>query len=115
MPLRKVRAIWIFPRDPNFQAKAGCILDLYKRRWQGQPLGVDEFVLSTDEKSSIQARLRIHPSLPTQPGESMRVEHEYARGGAWAHLAALDVHRAKVLGRCEATTGIAPFEPWSIR
>lgn len=33
-----------------------------------------------------------------------------ARGGAWAYLAALDVHRAKVFGRCEATTGIAPFE-----
>ena len=40
----------------------------------------------------------------------MRVEHEYARGGAWAYLAALDVHRAKIFGRCEATTGIAPFE-----
>ena len=40
----------------------------------------------------------------------MRVEHEYARDGAWAYLAALDVHRAKVFGRCEATTGIAPFE-----
>ena len=29
---------WIFPRDPQFQAKAGRILDLYERRWQGQPL-----------------------------------------------------------------------------
>ncbi len=34
----------------------------------------------------------------------------HVRGGAWAYLAALDVHRAKVFGRCEATTGIAPFE-----
>ena len=40
----------------------------------------------------------------------MRVEHAYVRGGAWAYLAALDVHRAKVFGRCEDTTGIAPFE-----
>jgi hypothetical protein len=40
----------------------------------------------------------------------MRVEHEYVRGGAWAYLAAWDVHRAKVFGRCEDTTGIAPFE-----
>ena len=40
----------------------------------------------------------------------MRVEHEYERRGAWAYLAALDVHRAKVFGRCEAKTGIAPFE-----
>ena len=101
---------WIFPRDPHFQAKAGRILDLYERCWQGQPLREDELVISTDEKTSIQARLRIHPSLPTRPGEPMRVEHEYARGGAWAYLAALDVHRAKVFGRCEATTGIAPFE-----
>ena len=100
---------WIFPRDPQFQPKAGRILDLYARCWQGRSLREDEFVISTDEKTSIQARLRIHPSLP-RPGKPMRVEHEYTRGGAWAYLAALDVHRAKVFGRCEATTGIAPFE-----
>ena len=39
----------------------------------------------------------------------MRVEHEYDRGGALHYLAAWDVHRAKVFGRCEATTGIEPF------
>jgi hypothetical protein len=100
---------WIFPRDPQFQEKAGRLLDLYARIWQGRALGEDEFVLSTDEKTRIQARLRIHPSWPGRPGQPMRVEHEYARGGAWAYLAALDVHRAKVFGRCEATTGIAPF------
>jgi hypothetical protein len=100
---------WIFPCDPHFQAKAGRILDLYARTWQGKPLRDDEFVVSTDEKTSMQARVRIHPSLPTRPGKMMRVEHEYVRGGAWAYLAALDVHRAKVFGRCEATTGIAPF------
>jgi hypothetical protein len=101
---------WIFPRDAQFAIKAGRILDLYQRRWQGKLLRDDEFVLSTDEKTSIQARLRTHPTLPTQPGISMRVEHEYERGGAWAYLAALDVHRAKVFGRCERKTGIAPFE-----
>jgi len=101
---------WIFPRDPQFAAKAGRILDLYQRRWQGKLLREDEFVLSTDEKTSIQARARIHPTLPPQPGVGMRVEHEYVRCGAWAYLAALDVHRAKVFGRCEHKTGIAPFE-----
>ena len=101
---------WIFPRDPLFAVKAGRILDLYQRRWQGKLLRDDEFVLSTDEKTSIQARARIHPTLPPQPGVAMRVEHEYARCGAWAYLAALDVHRAKVFGRCECKTGIAPFE-----
>ena len=100
---------WIFPRDPQFQAKAGRILDLYARTWQGRALREDEFVISTDEKTSIQARVRIHPSLAVSPGQPMRVEHEYGRAGAWAYLAALDVHRAKVFGRCEATTGIDPF------
>lgn len=40
----------------------------------------------------------------------MRLEHEYERCGAWAYLAALDIHRAKVFGRCERKSGIAPFE-----
>ena len=39
----------------------------------------------------------------------MRVEFEYERGGALAYLAAWDVRRAKVFGRCESTTGIEPF------
>jgi hypothetical protein len=101
---------WIFPRDPAFAAKASRILDLYERRWEGQPLRANEFVLSADEKTSIQARVRCHPTRPPQPGVPMRVEHEYDRGGAWAYLAAWDVHRAKLFGRCEATTGKAPFD-----
>jgi hypothetical protein len=101
---------WIFPRDPDFAAKAGRILDLYAREWEGRPLHAEEFVLCADEKTSIQARLRRHATQPPGPGTPMRVEHEYARGGAWAYLAALDVHRAQLFGRCEAATGIAPFE-----
>jgi hypothetical protein len=40
---------WIFPRDPDFEPKAARVLDLYARRWQGQPLGPDEYVLCADE------------------------------------------------------------------
>jgi DDE superfamily endonuclease len=101
---------WIFPRDPDFATKAGRILDLYARQWQGKRLKSDEFVISADEKTSIQARIRTHPSLPPRPAQAAKVEHEYARGGAWAYMAALDVHRAKVFGRCEETTGIKPFD-----
>jgi hypothetical protein len=101
---------WIFPRDPNFAEKAGRILDLYDRTWEGRLLKDDEFVLSTDEKTSIQARRRKHPSLPPRPGSPMKIEHEYKRCGAWAYLAALDVHRAKLFGRCEKKSGIAPFD-----
>ena len=35
--------------------------------------------------------------------------HDYDRGGALAYLAAWDVHRGQAAGRCEDTTGIAPF------
>ena len=92
---------WIFPRDPNFAAKAGPILDLYERVWKGTPLGPDDYVLSADEKTSVQARRRKHPTLPPAPDRPLRVEHEYFREGAWTYLAAWDVHRAKVFGRCE--------------
>jgi hypothetical protein len=101
---------WIFPRDPNFATKAGRVLDLYQRQWNGEPLKDEDYVVSADEKTSIQARRRRHATIPTQPGASMRVEHEYERCGAWVYLAALDVHRAKLFGRCEAKSGIAPFE-----
>ncbi|MGW7705364.1 IS630 family transposase [Streptomyces sp. NPDC054771] len=101
---------WIFIRDPDCQAKATRVLDLYARTFDGEPLGEDEYVISSDEKTSIQARCRCHPSLPP-PGQAraMRVNHEYQRGGALAYLAAYDVHRAKVIGRCEPKTGIIPF------
>jgi hypothetical protein len=101
---------WIFPRDPDFVPKAERILDLYERVWDGQSLKEDEFVLSSDEKTSIQARRRRHATYPAQPGVVMKVEHEYTRCGAWAYIAALDVHRAKLFGRCEKKSGIAPFD-----
>jgi hypothetical protein len=100
---------WIFPRDPAFELKAARVLDLYAREWDGKPLGKRDFVLSSDEKTSIQARVRTHESLGPAPGRTMRIEHEYERGGALQYLAAWDVHRAKVFGRCEPKTGIEPF------
>jgi transposase len=100
---------WIFPRDPDFAAKAAPVLDLYHRRWQGEPLGDGDYVISADEKTSIQARCRCNPTLAPAAARTMRIEHEYHRGGAVAYLAALDVHRGTVIGRCAPTTGIAPF------
>jgi hypothetical protein len=97
------------PGDPDFAAKAARVLDLYARVFQGQALGPGEYVISADEKTSIQARCRCHPTLPPGRTRVMRVEHEYERGGALAYLAAWDVHRAQLFGRCEPTTGIEPF------
>jgi len=100
---------WIFPRDPYFAHKAGRVLDLYEGRWAGEPLGAQEYVISADEKTSIQARSRCQPTLPCSEDRPMRVEHEYERKGALAYLAAWDVHRARLFGRCEPKNGIEPF------
>jgi hypothetical protein len=101
---------WIFPRDPHFAEKAGRVLDLYARSWEGIALGPNEFVISADEKPSIQARRRKHASLGPAPGRPMRIEHEYFRAGALTYLAAWDVHRAKLFGRCEPKTTIAAVD-----
>ncbi len=100
---------WIFPRDPDFAAKAGRVLDLYQRVWDDAELADDEYVISTDEKSQLQILSRCHPGLPPAPRRARRVEFEYERHGTVAYLAAYDVHRAHLMGRVEPTTGIAPF------
>jgi transposase len=100
---------WIYPRDPDFAAKATVILDLYQGFYQGEPLGSGDRILSFDAKPSIQARGRIHPAMPAAPGRPARVEHEYVRHGALALLAGLDVRTGKVFASTPATTGIVPF------
>ena len=101
---------WIFPRDREFATKAGRVLDLYAREWQGCALKDDEFVISADEESTVQARRRKHHTQNCGPHTPLRVEHEYFRCGAWTYIAALDVHHAKIFGRCEAKNGIAPLD-----
>ena len=46
---------WIFPRDPDFAAKAGRILDLYDRVWQGRALSAREFVISSPSPQAADA------------------------------------------------------------
>jgi transposase len=100
---------WIAPRAADFAQRAAVVLDLYAGLFDGEGLGEGDYVLCSDEKTSIQARCRCHPTLPPGRARLMRVEHEYERGGALAYLAVWDVHRGQVFGRCEPSTGIAPF------
>jgi transposase len=100
---------WVFPRDPDFAARATVILDLYQGYYQGKRLRPGDRVVSVDAKPSIQARDRCHPTAPPGPGRPARVEHEYKRAGALALLAALDVRTGKVFASCPPATGIAPF------
>ncbi len=103
---------WIFPRDPEFTTKAGRILDLYAGRWEGELLHPGDYVVCCDEKPSIQARARKHPTLPAAPGirRGQRVEHEYERKGALCYLAAWDVKHARLFDRCAPADGIEPFD-----
>jgi hypothetical protein len=72
---------WLFPRDPRFVEKAGPILDLYSGIWEGKPLGPKDFLLSLDEKTSIQARRRGHEEMPPESQQTRRIESEYDRKG----------------------------------
>lgn len=101
---------WLFPRAPDFFTKAAVVLDLYQGYWQDERLDPFDQVVSSDEKTSIQARIRFDPSLEPGPGRPRRVAVKYKRGGALQYLAAWNVRQGRVMGRCEAKTGIAPFE-----
>jgi DDE superfamily endonuclease len=100
---------WLFPRDPFFAEKAVRVLDLYFRVFEGIPLGPDDYVISSDEKTSIQARHRKTICAGPMPHQPRRVEFEYERKGSLAYLAAWDVHRPKLFGICEKTTGIEAY------
>ena len=79
------------PRDAAFAAQVQELVTLYTR-----PLGVWERVLCVDEKTSLQPRTRQAPTLAAQPGQPVRVEHEYARKGALNLFAGFDTRTGKV-------------------
>jgi hypothetical protein len=47
---------WIFRRDPDFEEKAGRVLDLYARRFERRLLHPGEFVISADVTALTQSR-----------------------------------------------------------
>jgi hypothetical protein len=100
---------WLFPRDPQFLAKATIVLDLYRGFWQGEPLGPDDFVISADEKSGLQILARRHPTRAPIPEHRGQVEFEYERRGTLAYQAALDVFRGTVIGQVESSNCILTF------
>src|SRR4029434_8387639 len=86
--------LWLSPRVPRdaaFAAQVQEIVTLYTR-----PLGGGEMVLCVDEKTSLQPRTRTAPTLAAQPGQPVRVEHEYARKGALNLFAGFDTRTGTV-------------------
>jgi hypothetical protein len=86
--------LWLSPRGPRdaaFAAQVQEIVALYTR-----PLGVWEMVLCVDEKTSLQPRTRKAPTWAAQPGQPVRVEHEYTRPGALNLFAGFDTRTGTV-------------------
>ena len=50
---------WIFARDPQFAEKAGRVLDLYARVFEGKRLYPDESVICADEETQRSRQLRV--------------------------------------------------------
>ena len=54
-------------------------------------------VVSTDEKTGIQALERVHPTKPARPGLTERIEFEYKRHGTLCLIANFDVATGKAI------------------
>jgi len=61
-------------------------------------------VVSTDEKTGIQALERLHPTLPTRPGKPECLEFEYVRHGTLCLIANFDVATGKAICPTVGTT-----------
>jgi hypothetical protein len=92
--------------DPKFTDKAGPILDLYQRIWEGARLGPTTTKFPQTKRPAF--RLVAGNNRLCIPRRPTKAENEYFREGAWVYLATWDVHRAKVFGRWESQNGIAP-------
>jgi transposase len=83
-------------------------------------------VVSTDEKTGIQANERAHPTRPLQPGLVERVEFEYIRHGTQTLIANFEVATGQVIapsvgptrteedfvGHIERTMALDPAAAW---
>lgn len=83
------------PRDEQFYQQVSWLCELYTR-----PVQPNEIILCFDEKTSLQPRMRLRPTLPAKPETPVLVEHEYKRNGALNLFAAFDTRTGKVYGKC---------------
>ena len=84
------------PDDPAaFAAEAARVRAVYQHAPAVAQQG--EHVISTDEKTGIQALERAAPTLPMQPGLVERPEYEYLRHGTQCLIANFDVATGEVV------------------
>lgn len=88
---------WLSPKVPRDKKFAKSIRDI--SRIYTKKLKAHEMVLCIDEKTSLQPRPRLAPTMPALPKLPIRVEHEYERKGALNLFAAFDTRTGKVWGK----------------
>ena len=93
--------LWLHSQDPDFQRKIKPICKLYTAPPDGAT------VLCIDEKTSIQALERKHPTRWPNKGRPGRFEFEYIRHGTCSLFAAFNTRTGHVLGRCTKKRGAA--------
>ncbi len=78
-----------------FREEVRTVCKLYHQAQALHESGVH--VVSTDEKTGIQARERIHPDQPMKSGQPERQEFEYTRHGTQCLIANFEVATGKVI------------------
>ena len=81
--------------DPDFDAKAQAICQLYHKARLFYEQG--RLILSSDEKTSMQALGRPQPTQEAQPGKPAKIENDYIRYGTRCLLTTFCVPTGKVV------------------
>lgn len=81
--------------EAAFRQEVREVCKLYHQAEELHEQGVH--VVSTDEKTGMQALERIHPTLPMEPGKPEAPEFEYERHGTQALIANFEVATGKVI------------------
>jgi transposase len=78
------------PEDPEvFGRQVGAVCDLYAQAGRRAERGIH--LVSTDEKTGIQALERRYPDIPPGPGRVQLREYEYTRHGTTCLIANLEI------------------------
>jgi transposase len=80
---------WLNSHDPDFEAKARDICQLYIKALRFYHQG--RLVICADEQTGRQMLQRAYPTQPAQPGQPEKREHAYIRHGVRALLASFVV------------------------
>jgi transposase len=78
-----------------FEAQVRAICALYRQATQLHKLGIH--LVSTDEKTGIQALQHKYPAKPVRAGQVARIEHDYNRHGTLCLIANLEVATGRIV------------------